>query len=146
MCMLVTTRSCSFVYPRSTFRVLYVGSDSRLVERLGEVLSGPEYRVISCSDHGGAILFLKSEIPYQLLLIDLEWRSKEGLKLARLAHTLKHRDDLTTMLVAATKLTRHMKAVARKAGIHECIIKTEDMAEVIAEVRTAISEQRRLQP
>ncbi len=102
-----------------------------LVKALGEVFRGLEYQVVSCSDRSTAVLFLKSEISYQLLLIDLEWRSKEGLKLARLAHRLRHRNHLMTVLMAATKLTRYTQTVARKAGIQECIIKTQDMAQVI---------------
>ena len=113
------------------YRLLYLGDDLELITALRKELADADCRVVACSDHGSAILFLKSDIPYQELLIDWEWRGREGLELARLVHTLKHRSDLTPMLVAATKLTRYMEAVAHKAGIRECSIKTKDMAEVI---------------
>ena len=113
------------------YRLLYLGDDLELIAALRKELAKTDCRVVACSDYGSAILFLKSDIPYQGLLIDWEWRGREGLELARLVHTLKYRSDLTTILVAATKLTRYKEAVAHKAGIRECLIKTKDMAEVI---------------
>jgi DNA-binding response OmpR family regulator len=65
-----------------------------------------------------------------LLLIDLEWQGTEGLKLAQLAHSLRHRKSMPTILVAATKLSRHGSALARDAGVDECVIKTKDMSGV----------------
>jgi PleD family two-component response regulator len=113
------------------YRLLYLGDDLELIAALRKALADAHCRVVACSDHGSAILFLKSDIPYQGLLIDWEWRGRGGLELARLVQSLKHRSDLTTMLVAATKLSRYKEAVAHKAGIRECLIKTKDMAEVI---------------
>jgi hypothetical protein len=37
---------------------------------------------------------------------------------------------MPTILVAATKLSRHMSALARDAGVDECVIKTKDMSGV----------------
>jgi PleD family two-component response regulator len=120
--------------PRATkfkYRLLYLGDDLELITALRKALAEADCRVVACSDHGSAILFLKSDIPYRGLLIDWEWRGREGLELARLVQSLKDRPDLTTVLVATNKLSRYMQAVAHKAGIRECIIKTKDMAEVI---------------
>jgi len=121
--------------PESKFRLLYLGCDLESLVALRDVLRKPQFQIVACSDRGSAVLFLKSQIPYHLLLIDLEWRGTEGLKLARLAHSLRHRKQMATVLVAATKVTRHTEELARKAGADECIIKTKDMAGVAEAAR-----------
>jgi DNA-binding response OmpR family regulator len=116
--------------PRSTgskFRLLYLGTDLELMAAMRQVLTEPDYRLVASSDRESAILFLRSEIPYDLLLIDLEWRGKEGLKLARLAHSLRHRKRMPIILVTTRKLSSHMKTLARKAAVNKCVTKTPDM-------------------
>jgi CheY-like chemotaxis protein len=103
---------------------LYLGTDLELVAALRRVLTESGYRLVTCSDRETAILFLKSEIPYDLLLIDLEWRGTEGLKLARLAHSLRHRKRMPIILVAATELSSDLKVSARKVGMNKCVTKT----------------------
>jgi len=119
----------------SKFRLLYLGTDLKLLATLRQTLTEPVYRVVASSDHGGALLFLKSQIPYDALLIDLEWRGKDGLEVARLARSLKHRKRMPIVLLADTNLNRqafiHNKAAAAEAGVHECILKTQDVGEVI---------------
>ena len=115
----------------SKFRLLYLGGDLELIAALKQVLSEPEYRLVACSDRGGAVLFLKSDIPYDLMLIDFEWRGKAGLEMATLALTLSHRKSMPVLLVSATKLDRQTKTIARKAGVQECVLKTEDVGEII---------------
>jgi len=119
--------------PRSTgskFRLLYLGTDLELMAAMRQVLSKLYCRLVACSDRESAILFLRSEIPYDLLLIDLEWRGKEGLKLAQLAHSLRHRKRMPIILVTTRKLSSHMKTSARKAGVNECVTKTPDIGAV----------------
>jgi CheY-like chemotaxis protein len=119
----------------SKFRILYLGSDLELVSALRNVLMEPDYRLITCSEMESAVLFLKSHIPYQLLLIDFEWRGRDGLNVARVAHQLRHRKRMPIILVAATELTKRLKAVARQAGVSECVTKTADMQRVIEAIR-----------
>jgi DNA-binding response OmpR family regulator len=127
--------------PRSTeskFRVLYLGTDLELMAAVRQVLTEPDYRLVTCSDHQSAILFLRSEIPYDLLLIDLEWRRNEGLKLARLARSLRHRKRMPIILVTARKLSSATKASARKAGVNESLTKTPDLGAVSEAIRHLI--------
>ena len=141
--MQTSTHICSDCRPRaeSKFRLLFVSSDLEALVSLRAVLTRPQVHIIACSDRGSAILFLKSEIPYHLLLIDLEWRGTEGLKLARLARSLRHRKQMGTVLISATALTGQMDELARKAGIHEYVRKTQDMAEAV-EAITRLLEKR----
>jgi DNA-binding response OmpR family regulator len=121
-------------HPHSTaskFRLLYLGNDLELIAALRKVLNEPEYRLVACSDREGAVLFLRSDISYDLMLIDLEWRGKAGVELASVARSLPHRKLMPILLVSATKLDRQTKTVARKAGVQECVLKTKDLDGVI---------------
>jgi len=124
--------------PRSTeskSRLLYLGTDLELIAALRQVLTEPDYRLVACSDRDSCILFLKSDIPYHLLLIDLEWQGTEGLKLARLAHSLRHRKRMPIILVATTELSSRLKALAHKDGVNECVTKSPDMSALSEAIR-----------
>jgi DNA-binding response OmpR family regulator len=127
--------------PRATEskqRLLYLGADLELVAEVRRVFTGPDYRLVTCSDRESAVLFLKSEIQYDLMLIDFDWRGMEVLKLAGLARSLGHRKQMPIILVAATQLGSDSKALARKSGVKECVMKTEDMGEVTDATRHLI--------
>ena len=66
--------------PEHEFRLLYLGNDLKLIAALRQELAEPVYLLVTCSDRETAMLFLKGDIPYEVLLIDLEWRGKNGLK------------------------------------------------------------------
>jgi DNA-binding response OmpR family regulator len=116
---------------------LYLGNDLKLIAALRQVLPEPVYLLVTCSDRESAVLFLKSDIPYEVLLVDFEWRKKDGVEVARLAHKLQHRKRMPIVLAGA-KLTRHTRAVAAKAGVRECVLKTQDVREVIQRVMGAV--------
>jgi DNA-binding response OmpR family regulator len=120
---------------KSELRLLYLGADLGLIAAVRQVLTEPNYWLVTCGDRESAILFLRSEIPYDLLLIDLDWRGKEGLKLARLAHSLRHRKRMPIVLVTARKLNSDMKTSARRAGVKECVTKKPDMGAVSEAIR-----------
>jgi DNA-binding response OmpR family regulator len=127
-------------HPHSTatkFRLLYLGNDLEFLAALRQVLTEPDYRLVACSDRESAILFLKSDIHYDSLLIDLAWRGREGLELARLAQSLGHRKQMPIMLVA-TKLNSAMKTLARKAGVKKCLMKTPNVAAVSEAIRQLV--------
>jgi len=126
------------VRPRLTeskCRLLYLGNDLELISALRKALGKGTHVLVSCSDRESAIMFLKSDIPYQLLLIDFEWREREGLKLASLARLLKHRKRMPAVLVTATELSRRVQVLARNAGVNECVSKTPDLSVLIETIR-----------
>jgi CheY-like chemotaxis protein len=125
--------------PRSTeskFRILYLGTDVKLVAALRKVLTEPGYQFVTCSDRGSAILFLKNEIRYNLLLIDFEWRGDDALELAQLAHSFSHRKRMPIILVAATELSSPLKKSARQAGVSQCVTKpdVDDLSQAIRQL------------
>jgi PleD family two-component response regulator len=111
---------------------LYLGNDLELISALKKALPKLDYRLVSRSDRESAVMFLKSDIPYQLLLIDFEWRQREGLKSASLARLLKHRKRMPT---TTTELRRRLKVLARNAGVNECVSKTPDMGAIIETIQ-----------
>ena len=124
-------------HPRSTqskYRVLYLGDDLQFIARFRETVDESVYRLVGCADHGSAELFLKSDIPYDLMLIDHDWRGTEGLKLAQLAHAQRHRKKMPIMLLSAAKLDQETEALAQKAGIAECALKSSDMGALLSQV------------
>ena len=122
----------------SKFRVLYLGSDVKLMAAMRQMLTQPDYQVVACSDRDSAVLFLRSRVPYHLLLIDLEWRVKVGLKIARLAHSLRHRKRMPKILVSSSIALRgDLKALARTAGVNEWVRKSPE-AGVVEVIRRMI--------
>jgi DNA-binding response OmpR family regulator len=119
----------------SKYRLLYLGNDLEFITAIRRVLPEPVYLLVSCSDWGGAELFLKSDIRYDLMLIDFDWRGKEGLELARLAHSLAHRKDMPIVMVAATRVNSAVKTLARKSGVKKCVTKTPDLGAVSDAIR-----------
>lgn len=118
----------------SKFRLLYFGADLKLITALKQTLTKPTYQLVTSSNYEDAVLFLRSRIPYHLLLIDFEWREAEGLKLARRARSLRHRKRMPIVVVAAKDPGRETKMLARKAGVTEWVLKTEDVGEVIKQL------------
>ena len=116
------------------FRLLYLGNDLKFIAALRQVLAEPVYQLVTCSDRESAVLFLKSEIPYDVLLIDLEWRGRNGLEVARLARKLRHRRRMPIVLLVGAKLNRRRQTVAAEAGVTTWMLKTEKIGEAIRRV------------
>jgi DNA-binding response OmpR family regulator len=124
------------------FRLLYLGNDVKLTAALQQALTPPDYQVVACSDHESAVLFLRSEIPYDLLLIDFEWRGKDGIKLARLARSQRHRKRMPKILAASIKLGSELETFARNAGVKECVLKSPEAAGVIEVIRRLVERRK----
>jgi response regulator RpfG family c-di-GMP phosphodiesterase len=112
-------------------RLLYLGNDLKFIAALRPALDEGVYLLVTCADREGALLFLKSDIPYEVLLIDFAWRKKDGLEIARLARKLRHRKRMPVVLLGGTRLSRQTRAVAEEAGVTTCVLKTQNVPEVI---------------
>ena len=127
----------------SKFRLLYLGSDVKLMAAVRQVLTPPDYQVVACSDRESAVLFIRSEIPYDLLIIDFEWLGKDGIRLARLARSQRHRKRMPKIVVASIKLGSELETFARNAGVKECVMKSPDATGVIEVIRRLVERQER---
>ena len=128
-------------HPRSAeskFPLLYLGNDLEFIAAMRRELSEPDYFLVACSDWDGAVLFLKSDIRYDLMLIDFDWRGKKGLELAQLAQSLPHREDMPIVMVAARRVNSAVKTLARKGGVKKCVTKTTDLGAVSEAIRQLI--------
>ena len=114
------------------FRVLYFGADLKLIAALQQVLTKPKYQLITSSNYDDTVLFLKSRIPYDLLLIDFDWREEEGLKLARRARAIRHRKRMPIVLVAAKEPGSETRMLLSGVSVNEWILKSDDVFKVIA--------------
>ncbi len=135
----LTHRSCPG-YQKPDYRVLYVGRDEALLVALRKSLGKPQYHIVSCMDRDSAILFLRGDPKYDLLLFDVDLLGPKGLELARMAQSLSHRRR-TPIIITANELTRRLEQRASKTEIRACITKTSDMA-LIAQVIIRLLERR----
>ena len=132
--MLIRIGEPAIPYQNPDFRLLYVGNDQHWLAALRKVLKRPEYHVVSCPDRGSAILFLKGDARYHLLLFELDLRGTTGLELARLARSLPHREKLPIIIVAGEE-TDQLEELARSAEASEYLTKTGDIAVAAASVQ-----------
>jgi CheY-like chemotaxis protein len=85
----------------SSFRVLYVGNDLAFLTDLRRIIFGRKYQFVSCMDCASAILFLKGNPRYDLLLFDLELCGPSIVELANLTRSLPHRRHLPIVVAWA---------------------------------------------
>ena len=141
--MLIRIGEPAIPYQNPDFRLLYVGSDQHWLAALRQVLRKPEYHIVSCPDRGSAILFLKGDARYHLLLFELELSGTTGLELASLARSVPHREHLPILIVAGEEITDQLEELAHRAGASEYLTKTGDIsvaaASVLLHLRTSPS-------
>ncbi|MCU1267844.1 MAG: response regulator [Acidobacteria bacterium] len=111
-------------------RILYVGRDEGLLVALRRVLREPQYLIVSCMDRGSAILFLRGDPKYDLLLFDFELLCNKGLEIVRLAQSLPHRQRTPIIITTAKGMTGNLEKRARRAGVKECLVKTGEVVEL----------------
>ena len=133
--MLIRIDEPAIPYQRPDFRLLYVGNDQHWLAALRKVLRKPEYHIVSCPDRGSAILFLKGDARYHLLLFELDLCGTTGLELASLARSLPHREHLPILIVAGEEITDQLEELARSAEASEYLTKTGDISLAAASVQ-----------
>jgi DNA-binding response OmpR family regulator len=129
-----------FVHPlstSSTYRVLYVGDDLKFIKAFREAVNESVYRLVACADHGSVVLFLESDIHYDLMLIDHDWRGNEALQLARLSRSQRHRKHMPIVVLSSAKLDGQTKALAKTAGVIKCDLKSADMNKLVSRLIVA---------
>jgi len=113
--------------PQGQQRILYVGNDQEPLAALRAILRRPEFQIVSCPDRGSAILFIKSDIRYDIFLFDLEMRDRAAFELAQLAQSLNHRQHIP-IIMAASEIDSSLEELARHAGAIECVSKNGGMS------------------
>ena len=107
------------------FRLLYVGSDIELLRALREVLTKPDYHIVSCPHVRSAIDFLEGNPRYDLLMFELELRGKTGIELTRLARSIPHRAHLPIVIVITNEIVGDHGKLGRQSGADEWVSKRD---------------------
>ena len=95
--------------PPAQHRIIYVGGDIRLPERLADALG---CRVVRCPGGSIACLFIRGETKYSLLLFEDDL---QGAELARLARSLEHRANTPLVMVRKSERFETLADTIRRA-------------------------------
>ncbi|SRR6266567_850070 len=111
---------------QARFRLLYVGGDLKFLRALRQVLTKPQYHIVSCPHVGSAMDFLKGNPRYDLVIFELELR---GLELTKLARSLSHREHVPIVMVTANEIVDGFGKLSRNSRVDEWVSK-QDLAAV----------------
>ena len=78
-----------------------MGNDLALLKSLRTTFSKPEHHIVSGPDRLSAEMFIKSQIEYQLFILDHEMRDRAAFELARLLRSLDHRQSAPAIVIGA---------------------------------------------
>jgi DNA-binding response OmpR family regulator len=120
-------------------RLLYVGSDLSVLTFLRSTFDKPLYHVVSCPDRLSAEMFIRSQIQYQLFILDLEMRDRAAFDLARLLRSLNHRQDAPAIVIGA-EVDSAIHEFTRASGGNDYILKADDFSAVHRAVRRLLKE------
>jgi DNA-binding response OmpR family regulator len=102
MCRCLDLQIPSQSYHSLTRRILYVGRDLALLASLRELLT--DCYIVRSPSGGVACTFMKSEIAYQLFLVDEQLMDMTGLELIRIAREVKHRERTPIIILTRERL------------------------------------------
>lgn len=117
-------------------RLLLADDDRGIRESLGKLLRGVGYEVLDAS-HGGQVLEMVFNEPFDLLLLDLNMPEMDGWEtLARVAHL---RPALSIVVITAQPNQRDWLA---RGGAHALMEKPLDLPLLLQTMQDLLSEQR----
>jgi hypothetical protein len=108
---------------KARYRLLYVSNDLEFYGALKMILTMPNYDLIYTPHVGTAILLLKGDPRYDLLIYDLELDGKEGVvELARVTRSLVHRAHLP-VVVTANETVKNLGILGCHSAVDVCLSK-----------------------
>ena len=115
--------------------ILYVEDSQFVAAAVRETLESEGWRVETCADGYVAMLLIKSDRRYDLLLLDNELPNVNGLELARRARELPHRKQTPIIMLSASECVRE----ALLAGANLFLRKPQDIGKVVETVARLLS-------
>ena len=106
--------------------ILLVEDNQFVAEAVRETLDGEGWRVETCADGYVALLLIKSERRYDLILLDNELPNVSGLELTRRARELPHRTQTPILMFSASECVRD----ALLAGADTFLRKPQDIGKI----------------
>jgi DNA-binding response OmpR family regulator len=110
--------------------ILLVEDNKYVSDAVKETLEGEGWRVETCADGYVALLLIKSDRRYDLILLDNELPNVNGLELARRARELPHREGTPIIMLSASEGVRD----ALLAGADMFLRKPQDIGKVVETV------------
>jgi CheY-like chemotaxis protein len=110
--------------------ILLVEDNRFVADAVKETLEGEGWRVETCADGSVALLLIKSDRRYDLILLDNELPNVNGLELARRARELPHRKGTPIIMLSASECVRD----AHLAGADAFLRKPQDIGKVVEAV------------
>jgi DNA-binding response OmpR family regulator len=115
--------------------ILLVEDTEIVSDAVRETLECEGWRVETCADGYVALLLIKSDRRYDLLLLDNELPNVNGLELARRARELPHRKATPIIMLSASEGVRD----ALLAGADVFLRKPQDIGKVVETVARLLS-------
>ncbi|HEV7905921.1 MAG TPA: response regulator [Pyrinomonadaceae bacterium] len=111
--------------------ILYVEDNKFVADAVKETLEGEGWRVERCADGYVALLLIKSDRRYDLILLDNELPNVNGLELARRARELPHRTGTPIIMLSVSEGVRD----ALLAGADVFLRKPQDIGKVVETIK-----------
>lgn len=107
--------------------ILLVEDTEIVADAIRETLECEGWRVETCADGYVALLLIKGEARYDLILLDNELPNVNGLELARRARELPHRERTPIIMLSASECVRD----AFLAGANMFLRKPQDIGKIV---------------
>ena len=115
--------------------ILYVEDSKYVADAVKETLECEGWRVETCADGYVALLLIKSERRYDLIILDNELPNVSGLGLARRTRELSHRKATPIIMLSASEGVRD----ALLAGVNTFLRKPQDIGEIVSTISRLLS-------
>jgi DNA-binding response OmpR family regulator len=115
--------------------ILYVEDNKFVSDAVKETLEGEGWRVETCADGYVALLLIKSDRRYDLIILDNELPNVSGLELTRRARELSHRKGTPIIMLSASECVRD----ALLAGANTFLRKPQDIGAIVGTIARLLS-------
>lgn len=115
--------------------ILLVEDFEPLRQSVKETLEFEGWRVETCADGSVALLLIKSDRRYDLIILDNELPNVSGLELTRRARELPHRRETPIIMFSASECVRD----ALLAGVNTFLRKPQDIGKIVETIKRLLS-------
>jgi CheY-like chemotaxis protein len=124
-----------------TVRILHVEDNETVAGMVKETLESQGWQVEMCGDGNVALEKISGDDAFDLLLVDYDLPSVNGLEIIRRARELDHRCDTPMIVLAASPV----EAAAREAGADVFLRKPQDVTSLVETINRFLEEREQEQ-
>jgi DNA-binding response OmpR family regulator len=122
-------------------RILHVEDNETVAGMVKETLESQGWQVEMCGDGNVALEKISGDDAFDLLLVDYDLPSVNGLEIIRRARELDHRCDTPMIVLAASPV----EAAAREAGADVFLRKPQDVTSLVETINRFLEEREQEQ-